>query len=433
MSSAGMEENKFSFNSNESSGRGIDNLMRTDSGSLRLSGRDLLDILNAFTSDPPLDGSGDLAFQDKNNTQHLNTIQPSANMFQNHPAMQKMGGSSKKFADLGRCAPVGGAFPTFYAPGYDDYGYGSPAMAPPPPHTEGFRAPDPPPPQASSAPNPMSFERLMLAGKKIAGFGGVAAQAEQQPVGRKKTPPLKKNQARTGYQHKPRKPHPVVEKARRDGINALIEELRYIVPEGGWKSSSSEFKKTTSLRDALDAIHGVEEKSVDKRTKRAVLLDAISSIENLKSHMKTLVEGGAAEESPKEEGADLQTAVSQDGKTFEVENMKKVEAHIELKASEGEAKANGMQVKISYFDRRGFLADECVAMRSLGLTIKSAELPKPNRNGFVEDTFEVETDGTHEMSEADVDAMTKDLVEALDETQSIYYQSQQAGEKRART
>ena len=146
MSSAGMEENKFSFNSNESSGRGIDNLMRTDSGSLRLSGRDLLDILNAFTSDPPLDGSGDLAFQDKNNTQHLNTIQPSANMFQNHPAMQKMGGSSKKFADLGRCAPVGGAFPTFYAPGYDDYGYGSPAMAPPPPHTEGFRAPNPPPP-----------------------------------------------------------------------------------------------------------------------------------------------------------------------------------------------------------------------------------------------------------------------------------------------
>merc|ERR1712118_296298 len=104
--------------------------------------------------------------------------------------------------------------------------------------------------------------------------------------------------------------------------------------------------------------------------------------------------------------ADLQTAVYQDGKTFEVENMKKVEAHIELRASEGEAKANGMQVKISYFDRRGFLADECVAMRSLGLTIKSAELPKPNRNGFVEDTFEVETDWTHEMSEADVDAMT---------------------------
>ena len=51
----------------------------------------------------------------------------------------------------------------------------------------------------------------------------------------------------------------------------------------------------------------------------------------------------------------------------------------------------------------------------------------------MEDTFEVETDGTHEMSEADVAAMTKDLVEALDETQSIYYQSQQAGEKRART
>merc|ERR1712072_753753 len=97
--------------------------------------------------------------------------------------------------------------------------------------------------------------------------------------------------------------------------------------------------------------------------------------------------------------------------------------------------ATPLVVSMGYFDRRGFLADQCVAMRSLGLTIKSAELPKPNRNGMVKDTFEVSVEETAE--EVNTAHLQAQLVEALEEVQSIYYGSQQQqqnpGEKRART
>ena len=87
-------------------------------------------------------------------------------------------------------------------------------------------------------------------------------------------------------------------------------------------------------------------------------------------------------------------------------------------------------VKIEYFDRRGFLADQCVAMRSLCLTIKSASLPKPERNGHVRDIFEVEP---LDKDAADLDALKEQLQEALNETQSMYYEQDKVGGKRTRT
>jgi len=446
--------NSFGSDPNES-GRlttGMD-FTRTDTGSLRLSGRDLLDILNAFTSEPPPPGvdAGAMAplggdgQQDKGNTQPLGapaSLVHGANMFQQNPAVRKLGGSSKKFADLGRCAPVGGAYAQFYAPGYDDYGYSSPSPMDPSASSQAFTSMAPA--TTMAPPNPMSFERILLAGKKIAGFGGpegdAAAIARDPPTKKKATQQkLKKNQARTGYQHKPRKPHPVVEKARRDGINMLIEELRDIVPEGGWKASANEYKKTTSLRDALDAIHSGEGSAMagsgvgkpDKRTKRSVLMDAIASIEALTEHVQNLTDQQAANPADAALGA-ADTPRSEDGTIFEEEAMKRVHVDIALRERSQVLKdvsnATPLQVKIAYFDRRGFLADECVAMRSVGMTIKSAELPKPNRNGFVQDTFDVEI----EEDDPELEALQEQLVDALAETQSLYYRSQQAGDKRAR-
>merc|ERR1719313_2300706 len=87
----------------------------------------------------------------------------------------------------------------------------------------------------------MAYDKIVLAGKRIPGLAVPPAIASETVggAGRKsKHPPLKSTQQRTGYQHKPKKPHPVVEKARRDGINALIEDLREVVPDGGWKPST---------------------------------------------------------------------------------------------------------------------------------------------------------------------------------------------------
>lgn len=438
-----------------SSGR-MEEYMRTGSGSLKLSGRDLLDILNAFTADPvpgetfpgPVKGLDDAGFQEKDNSQPVNTIQPQANMFQQFTSVQKLGRSSKRYQELGRCPPTGGAFPQFFAPGYDDFGYGAPSMMPDQAPAAG-QAPGAPP-GGVPVPNPMTFDNILLSGKKIAGL----AMGGPKPPGARpsKTQPLKKNQARTGYQHKKRKPHPVVEKARRDGINMLIEELRDIVPEGGWKAGG-QFRKTTSLRDALETIHGgAVGVKVDKRTKRAVLMDAIASIETLEHHVKTLTEqmevlGKAAGEahSPSfksgESAYDGERSASLSGDPMEEGAMKKVEVEVSPReASPGPSEADAeappatpLTVKISYFDRRGFLADECVAMRHLGLTIKTAELPKPSRAGWVQDSFDVTAEEDCSTIEQRHE-LESQLLEALEETQSLYYQSQKrSGEKRART
>merc|ERR1719379_1812437 len=224
---------------------------------MKLSGRDLLDILTAFTSPgdaprTPTEEQGQ-GFQDKSNTQHLahdDLARADAFRADSQTFNASLGGSMK-FQDLGRCEPVGGAYNQFYAPGYDDYGYSvpSPLNTVDPQVSQPIPAYSQPPPAAVQ--DPMSFDRILLSSKNT----GLESKKE---IKKRHTPPLKKNQAKTGYQHKPRKPHPVVEKARRDGINALIEDLRDIVPEGGWKASANEYKKTTSLRDALDAIHSGE-------------------------------------------------------------------------------------------------------------------------------------------------------------------------------
>merc|ERR1712224_1151622 len=150
--------------------------------------------------------------------------------------------------------------------------------------------------------------------------------------------------------------------------------------------------------------------------------DAISSIESLEAHVNKLAEevdnlikGG---EPSMRDASDAGTPSTMDGKIFE----------------EVESNTMTLIVKVAYFDRRGFLADECVAMRSLELNIKHAELPKPNRNGFVQDIFEVEMEkisGQPE-EEVDLDGLKDQLMEALAETQCLYYQSVKAGEKRAR-
>lgn len=442
----------------------MEDYMRTGSGSMKISGRDLLDILNAFTADPvpgetfpgPVKGLDDAGFQEKDNSQPVNTIQPQANMFQQFTSVQKLGRSSKRYQELGRCPPTGGAFPQFFAPGYDDFGYGAPSMM----HDQAPAAGQAPgAPAGVPVPNPMAFDNILLSGKKIAGLamGGPKPPGGQPlPPGARpsKTQPLKKNQARTGYQHKKRKPHPVVEKARRDGINMLIEELRDIVPEGGWKAGGhgAQFRKTTSLRDALETIHGgAVGVKVDKRTKRAVLMDAIASIETLQQHAKTLADqmevlGKAAGEahSPSFKSGDSaydgERSASLSGDPMEEGAMKKVEVEVSPReASPGPSEpdaeapaATPLTVKISYFDRRGFLADECVAMRHLGLTIKTAELPKPSRAGWVQDSFDVTSEEDCSTIEQRHE-LESHLLEALDETQCLYYQGQRTGEKRART
>jgi len=454
----------------------LDYMKQESGGSLKLSGRDLLDILNQFTADPsipPLDPppvpDGE-TFQEKDNTQPMNTIQPQANMFQASAEMRRLGGSSKRFQDLGRCPPVGGAYPQFFAPGYDDFGYSSPSPMDP---SSGMN------PQASIDPqaaihNPMTFDNIVLAGKNIPGLGaGVAAASSQPPVVQQQQQkkkgrhaPLKTTQARTGYQHKPRKPHPVVEKARRDGINALIEDLRDVVPEGGWKPTTScaqagagagGYRKTTSLRDALESIHqgqgGAMAPKPDKRTKRAVLMDSIASIEKLRDHVKMLEQQVAVVAKAGADAAGKQAVAMEEGEgltaagaSFDEKRMMAVHAEVSLRDPAGQpasvaakvgveaVAATPLLVSVAYFDRRGFLADQCVAMRSLGMTIKSAELPKPNRNGMVKDTFEVSVEEPAE--EVNTAHLQAQLVEALEEVQSIYYGSQQQqnpGEKRART
>merc|ERR1719172_27661 len=199
-------------------------------------------------------------------------------------------------------------------------------------------------PAGISVPNPMSFDNIVLSGKKLAvlAMGGPKPNGGQTvPPGARpgKAQPLKKNQARTGYQRKPRKPHPVVEKARRDGINMLIEDLRDIVPEGGW--NPMKVKRSTSLKDALAKLHGEPGASTgnaqkpDKRTKRAVLIDAISSIESLEAHVNKLAEevdnlikGG---EPSMRDASDAGTPSTMDGKIFEEEEMKKVHVEMEVK------------------------------------------------------------------------------------------------------
>jgi len=143
MNSMTLVENRLnSFASGDSSGRSLDynlGLPPMESGSLKLSGRDLLDILTAFTSntDAPLTPKEDqLAAaqnQDKRNTQYLaNPDQKDmrANMFQRGDMSANLG-SSMKFQEMGRCAPVGGAFNEVYAAGYDDLGYTVPSPVDP--------------------------------------------------------------------------------------------------------------------------------------------------------------------------------------------------------------------------------------------------------------------------------------------------------------
>merc|ERR1719515_466108 len=355
---------------------------------MKLSGRDLLDILTAFTSPgdaprTPTEEQGQ-GFQDKSNTQHLahdDLARADAFRADSQTFNASLGGSMK-FQDLGRCEPVGGAYNQFYAPGYDDYGYSVPS----PLNTVDPQVSQPIPTYSQAPPaavqDPMSFDRILLSSKNT----GLESKKE---IKKRHTPPLKKNQAKTGYQHKPRKPHPVVEKARRD-----------------------------------------------------VLMDAISSIESLEAHVNKLAEevdnlikGG---EPSMRDASDAGTPSTMDGKIFEEEEMKKVHVEMEVKhkTSSQDVESNTMTliVKVAYFDRRGFLADECVAMRSLELNIKHAELPKPNRNGFVQDVFEVEMEkisGQPE-EEVDLDGLKGQLMEALAETQCLYYQSVKAGEKRAR-
>ena len=69
-------------------------------------------------------------------------------------------------------------------------------------------------------------------------------------------------------------------------------------------------------------------------------------------------------------------------------------------------------------------------MRSLGFTIKSAALPKADRGGQVKDIFEVEP---LDKDKENLDALRDSLQEALNETQSLYYQGEKVGEKRTRT
>jgi hypothetical protein len=143
MNSMTLVENRLnSFASGDSSGRSLDynlGLPPMESGSLKLSGRDLLDILTAFTSntDAPLTPKEDqlaaAQTQDKRNTQYLaNPDQKDmrANMFQRGDMNANLG-SSMKFQELGRCAPVGGAFNEVYAAGYDDLGYTVPSPVDP--------------------------------------------------------------------------------------------------------------------------------------------------------------------------------------------------------------------------------------------------------------------------------------------------------------
>jgi len=468
MNSMTLVENRLnSFASGDSSGRSLDynlGLPPMESGSLKLSGRDLLDILTAFTSntDAPLTPKEDqLAAaqnQDKRNTQYLaNPDQKDmrANMFQRGDMSANLG-SSMKFQEMGRCAPVGGAFNEVYAAGYDDLGYTVPS--PVDPETQAAQGSYQQALQQAQVHDPMTFERILLSGKNT----GLEQKHEEviqkgAVVGRRQTPPLKRNQARTGYKHKPKKPHPAVEKARRDGINTLIEDLREIVPEGGW--TDVKVKRSTSLRDAMEGLHqgkgSIDSPAAaaaagikpDKRTKRAVLMDAIASIEALQNHVnklqrenEALAAGGSLSPATKEA---FLRAPSTDGKAFEEAEMKKVHVEIALKhpiakreGGKSETTTTALLVKIAYFDRRGFLADQCVAIRSLDMNIKSAELPPPNRNGFVQDIFETDIDKAFESEEeaaTELEALREQLKELLLETQSLYYQGVKSGEKRART
>jgi hypothetical protein len=469
MNSMTLVENRLnSFASGDSSGRSLDynlGLPPMESGSLKLSGRDLLDILTAFTSntDAPLTPKEDqlaaAQTQDKRNTQYLaNPDQKDmrANMFQRGDMNANLG-SSMKFQELGRCAPVGGAFNEVYAAGYDDLGYTVPS--PVDPETQAAQGSYQQVLQAQVH-DPMTFERILLSGKNT----GLEKKKDEiqkgAVVGRRHTPPLKRNQARTGYKHKPKKPHPAVEKARRDGINTLIEDLREIVPEGGW--TDVKVKRSTSLRDAMEGLHqgkGTIEspaavaagRKPDKRTKRAVLMDAIASIEALQNHVDKLQQenealaAGGSSLSPSTKET-FPRAPSTDGKAFEEAEMKKVHVEIALKHPIGKREGDksnataetttALLVKIAYFDRRGFLADQCVAIRSLDMNIKSAELPPPNRNGFVQDIFETDIDKAFETEEeaaTELEGLREQLKELLLETQSLYYQGVKSGEKRART
>lgn len=68
-------------------------------------------------------------------------------------------------------------------------------------------------------------------------------------------------------------PHPVVEKARRERINSLIESLRTVVPSGGWSLEAENARKE-------------QPSGPDKRTKRTVLIEAIETIVRLQTAVK---------------------------------------------------------------------------------------------------------------------------------------------------
>ena len=153
-----------------------------------------------------------------------------------------------------------------------------------------------------------------------------------------------------------------------------------------------------------------------------------------------MAKAGDAKRVPSVDGIAPEGCVA-NGQALQQDSMMKVNVEVrqvEKPAAErGVTTATPLVVKIAYFDRRGFLADQCVALRALGLTIKSAELPKANRNGFVQDTFEVDLeDWDAEESNVNTASLEEQLVELLDEAQSIFYastKSQSLGEKRART
>ena len=324
-----------------------------------------------------------------------------------------LSGSARLYNSLGRCMPVGGAYSSFYAPGFDDKGYAEPPKEPPP---GSLRA---------SEVDPALF-RSMKMGTDLSKMNFMEAPGGPTlpnsnpslavPPSHQGTLPVleeKKNvrQRRSG---KDRVPHPVVEKARRDGINALIESLRAIVPVNGWS-------------------HGPrEETTVDKRTKRSVLMDTIASIQRLEHAVaqseKLLANAGVQAEAmiyaQQQQQQQQQEVLQQSGRHMDAGRMMQVDVDI-IRSEEDQ-----FFVKIEYFDRRGFLADQCVAMRSLGLTIKSASLPKPERNGHVRDIFEVEP---LDKDAADLDALKEQLQEALNETQSMYYEQDKVGGKRTRT
>ncbi|KAK9792974.1 hypothetical protein WJX73_004661 [Symbiochloris irregularis] len=188
--------------------------------------------------------------------------------------------------------------------------------------------------------------------------------------------------------HKGHISHSTVEKQRRDRINALIDELRDMVPPQSANSAA---------QDGTDS----------KRPKHVVLSDTIQLIRDLQDKARL---SSSPQPGDKGQGAsELFRRTYSDRNISEAGRPPSSPPELPL-APEGALPSSGvvveqgegcLYVKVNCKDRRGLLSDIITSLKAIPLEITTAAVTTTG-NGYVHDVFQVKVDPTSACSAQDI-------------------------------